>query len=150
MTQKNLFFRSWFYFRQGWSTYFAFIFAAINTLTVTYFLAIEEYPILNSIFPSFFIYVLIVVSIAIPILILVGYIHFKRSNAFRAEADINIEANPHQRRILSNTELLFPILLKLLEINTKISNNEKLSEIETNELNSLKKILQDHMNQNTI
>ena len=150
MTQKNLFFRSWFYFRQGWSTYFAFIFAAINTLTVTYFLAIEEYPILNSIFPSFFIYVLIVVSIAIPILILVGYIHFKRSNAFRAEADINIEANPHQRRILSNTELLFPILLKLLEINTKISNNEKLSEIETNELNSLKKILQDHMNKNTI
>ena len=150
MTQKNLFFRAWFYFRQGWSTYFAFIFAAINTLTVTYFLAIEEYPILNSLFPSFLIYVLIVVSMGIPILVLVGYGHFKRSNAFKAEADINIEANPHQRRILSNTELLFPILLKLLEINTKISNNEKLSEIETNELNSLKKILQDHMNKNTI
>ena len=127
--QKNYFFRAWFYFRQGWSTYFAFIFAAINTLTVTYFLAIEEYPILNSIFPSFLIYVLIIVSIAIPVLILIGYVHFKRSNAFKAEADINIEANPHQRRILSNTELLFPILLKLLEINAKISNSEKLSEI---------------------
>ena len=150
MTQKNLFFRSWFYFRQGWSTYFAFIFAAINTLTVTYFLAIEEYPILNSLFPSFLIYVLIVVSMGIPILVLVGYGHFKRSNAFKAEADINIEANPHQRRILSNTELLFPILLKLLEINTKISNNEKLSEAELNELNSLKEILKDHMNKNTI
>ena len=150
MTQKNLFFRAWFYFRQGWSTYFAFIFAAINTLTVTYFLAIEEYPILNAIFPSFLIYVLIVVSIGIPILVLVGYGHFKRSNAFKAEADINIEANPHFRRILSNTELLFPILLKLLEINTKISNNEKLSEAELNELNSLKEILKDHMNKNTI
>jgi hypothetical protein len=150
MTQKNLFFRAWFYFRQGWSTYFAFIFAAINTLTVTYFLAIEEYPILNSLFPSFLIYVLIVVSMGIPILVLVGYGHFKRSNAFKAEADINIEANPHQRRILSNTELLFPILLKLLEINTKISNNEKLSEAELNELNSLKEILKDHMNKNTI
>jgi hypothetical protein len=147
---KNLFFRAWFYFRQGWSTYFAFIFAAINTLTVTYFLAIEEYPILNSIFPSFLIYVLIIMSIGIPILVLVGYAHFKRSNAFKAEADINIEANPHQRRILSNTELLFPILLKLLELNTKISNNEKLSEIEKNELNSLKEILKDHMNKNTI
>ena len=150
MTQKNLFFRAWFYFRQGWSTYFAFIFAAINTLTVTYFLAIEEYPILNSLFPSFLIYVLIVVSMGIPILVLVGYGHFKRSNAFKAEADINIEANPHFRRILSNTELLFPILLKLLEINTKISNNEKLSEAELNELNSLKEILKDHMNKNTI
>jgi len=147
---KNLFFRAWFYFRQGWSTYFAFIFAAINTLTVTYFLAIEEYPLLNSIFPSFLIYVLIVVSTGIPILVLVGYAHFKRSNAFRAEADINIEANPHQRRILSNTELLFPILLKLLELNTKISNNEKLSEIEKNELNSLQETLKSHMNKNTI
>jgi hypothetical protein len=147
---KNLFFRAWFYFRQGWSTYFAFIFAAINTLTVTYFLAIEEYPILNSIFPSFLIYVLIIMSIGIPILVLVGYAHFKRSNAFKAEADINIEANPHQRRILSNTELLFPILIKLLEVNTRISNNEKLSEVEIIELNSLKEILKEHMNKNTI
>jgi len=150
MTQKNLLFRAWFYFRQGWSTYFAFIFAAINTLTVTYFLAIEEYPILNSIFPSFLIYVLTVVSIGIPILVLIGYAHFKRSNAFKAEADINIEANPHQRRILSNTELLFPILIKLLDYNVKISNNEKLTDKELSELNSLKKILKQHMDNNTI
>tara|TARA_B110001454_G_scaffold214691_1_gene234884 strand:- start:2569 stop:3018 length:450 start_codon:yes stop_codon:yes gene_type:complete len=147
---KNLFFRAWFYFRQGWSTYFAFLFAAINTLTVTYFLAIEEYPILHSIFPSFLIYVLIIMSIGIPILILVGYAHFKRTSAFKAEADINIESNPHFRRILSNTELLFPILIKLLEINTKMSNNEKLSEAELNELNSLKEILKNHMKKNTI
>ena len=37
----------------GWGTYFAFIFAAINTLTVTYYLAIENYPVLKAIFPSF-------------------------------------------------------------------------------------------------
>lgn len=147
---KNFFFRAWFYFRQGWSTYFAFIFAAINTLTVTYYLAIDEYPILNAIFPSFLIYVLTVVSIGIPILILIGYVHFKRSSAFKAEADINIEANPHFRRILSNTELLFPILVKLLELNTKITNNEKLSESEINELNSLKETLKNHMSKNTI
>jgi len=29
---KHTGFRGWFYFRMGWSTYFAFIFAAINTL----------------------------------------------------------------------------------------------------------------------
>jgi hypothetical protein len=148
--QKNYFFRAWFYFRQGWSTYFAFIFAAINTLTVTYFLAIDEYPVLVNIFPTFLIYILVVVSTAIPILVLVGYVHFKRSNAFKAEADINIEANPHQRRILSNTELFFPVLIKLLELITKISNNEKLTEDETKELSSLKKILKEHMSKNTI
>ncbi len=147
---NNLAFRAWFYFRQGWSTYFAFVFAAINTLTVTYFLAIDKYPLLNNIFPSFLTYVLVVVSIGIPILVSVGYVHFKRSNAFKAEADINIEANPHFRRILSNTELLFPILIKLLEFNTKISNNEKLSESEIKELNSLRDIIKNHMDKNTI
>ena len=49
---RNRGFRAWFYFRNGWSLYFAFIFAAINTLTVTYFLAIERYPVLNEIFPT--------------------------------------------------------------------------------------------------
>ena len=148
--RRNLAFRAWYYFRNGWATYFAFIFAAINTLIVTYYLAIEKYPLLHTVFPSFLIYVLVVVSIGIPLLVVVGYIHFKRSSAFEAEADINIEANPHFRRILSNTELLFPILIKLLELNTKISNNEKLSKEEIKELNSLKDVLQNHMSNNTI
>lgn len=148
--KKNYFFRSWFYFRQGWSTYFAFIFAAINTLTVTYYLAIEEYPLLSAIFPSFLIYVLVTVCTAIPILVLVGYVHFKRSSAFKAEADINIEANPHQRRILSNTELFFPILIAILDLSTKISNNEKLSEDEIKELSLLKENLKKYMTKNTI
>ena len=50
-------FRGWYYFRMGWSTYFAFIFAAVNTLTVTYYLAIEKVPTLMSIFPTFIQYV---------------------------------------------------------------------------------------------
>ena len=53
---KNLPFRAWFYFRQGWGTYFAFILAAVNTLTITYYLAIEEAPILKELFPSFIFY----------------------------------------------------------------------------------------------
>jgi hypothetical protein len=148
--KKNYFFRSWFYFRQGWSTYFAFIFAAINTLTVTYYLAIEKYPLLNEIFPTFLIYVLATMSIGIPMLVLVGYIHFKRSSAFKAEADINIEANPHQRRILSNTELFFPILIAILDLTTKISKNEKLSEDEIKELSLLKENLKNYMTKHTI
>ena len=70
--KNNLSFRGWFYFRMGWGTYFAFIFAAINTLTVTYFLAIENYPFLNVIFPSFIQYVLIITSIGVPLLVLIG------------------------------------------------------------------------------
>ena len=148
--KKNYFFRTWFYFRQGWSTYFAFIFAAINTLTVTYYLAIDKIPLINSIFPTFSIYVLVIVSTAVPILILIGYVHFKRSSAFTAETDINVEANRHFRRILSNTELLFHIQMKLLELTIKITNNEKLSQEEIKELNSLKDTIKDHMKKHTI
>ena len=102
---KNPFFRAWFYFRQGWSVYFAFIFAAINTLTVTYYLAIENYPSLKVIFPSFEQYILIVVMVGIPLLIFIGYMHFKRTPSYRSEAEITYESNPYGRRIFVNSEL---------------------------------------------
>ena len=87
--KKTLPFRLWLYFRQGWTTYFAFVFAAINTLTVTYFLAIENYPFLSQVFPSFILYILTVASIGLPLLVVVGYVHFKKSPAYRSEADIS-------------------------------------------------------------
>ena len=114
--KRNLAFRSWYYFRNGWSTYFAFIFAAINTLTVTYFLAIERYPFLHDIFPTFIHYVVILCLTGIPILILIGYAHFKRTSAYRSEADIGMEVNPYFRRILLNTE---PVSYTHLTLPTK-------------------------------
>ena len=57
--KQRIGFRGWFYFRTGWSTYFVFILAAINTLTVTYFLAIDNYPVLKAVFPTFEQYALI-------------------------------------------------------------------------------------------
>lgn len=124
---KTPLFRSWYYFRTGWSVYFAFVFAAINTLVVTYFLAIDNYPILKEIFPTFIVYVTIVVGIGIPILVSVGYMHFKRSPSFRAEAVINFESNPFTRRVLVNSELTLKLNTKLMELILKISQGEKLS-----------------------
>jgi len=98
--------------------------AALNTLTVTYYLAIEKYPLLQTIFPSFFQYVLIIVSIGVPVLILVGYAHWKRTPAYRSEADIWMESNPYQARMLVNSEMLMQINLKLLNLLIKQSKNE--------------------------
>ena len=122
--EKNLPYRGWFYFRTGWSTYFAFLVAGINALTVTFFLAIENYPTLITIFPTFFHYIAIVVSIGVPVLVLVGYVHFKKIKAYRAEQDILIETSPHTRRILQNTEILLPAYLKLTELMMKLSVNK--------------------------
>jgi len=134
-------FRLWFYFRNGWATYFAFLFAAINTLTITYFLVIENYPSLNQIFPTFGHYVVIISLMAIPILIGVGYAHFKRSLAYSAEADIITEAHPYNFRILPgwNTEVVFPLYLTMSEMMIKWSKNEKPDNADIEKL----KIIQD-------
>ena len=78
--KTNLGYRGWFYFRMGWSTYFVFILAAINTLTVTYFLAIDNYPALKAIFPSFEQYVVLIIGTGIPLLVMVGYAHYKKNS----------------------------------------------------------------------
>ena len=148
--EKNLGFRGWFYFRTGWATYFAFIVAAINALTVTFFLAIEKYPLLSMIFPTFFHYVVVVVCIGVPVLVLVGYVHFKRSKSYRAEADIGIETNPHFRRMLQNTEILLPAYLKLTELMVKLSENKKLTDEELKEVSKLQKQLNAHIDKRTI
>ena len=148
--EKNLGFRGWFYFRTGWATYFAFIVAAINALTVTFFLAIENYPSLNVIFPTFFHYIVMVVGVGVPVLILVGYVHFKKSKSYRAEQDILIETSPHFRRILQNTEILLPAYLKLTELMVKLSENKKLTDKELEEVSKLQKQLNEHIDKREI
>ena len=130
--KRNLAFRAWYYFRMGWSTYFAFIFAAINTLTVTYFLAIENYPFLKEMFPSFVHYVIILGLVGVPILISIGYTHFKKSPSFRAESAVSYESNPWALRDLVNSEYNLVLSLKILQMLNKISEKEKsnLSELE--------------------
>jgi hypothetical protein len=146
---KRLPFRAWFYFRQGWTTYFAFVFAAINTLTVTYYLAIDQYSFLTAIFPSFIQYVLVFVIIGVPILITIGYLHWKKTSAYRSEADIWIESNPYMRRMLVNTEKILPLQIKLAEMLLKLSNNEKLTQVEITEISKIKNDLSDYSNLKT-
>lgn len=143
--KKSVPFRTWFYFRLGWSTYFAFVFAAINTLTVTYFLAIDNYPVLSQIFPTFQHYIFTLSVTGVPLLILIGYIHYKKSPAYRSEADVVIESNPHMRRMMTNSETMLGLSLQLLYLITKISNNEKLTETEKTSLSKLQKDLEDYM-----
>lgn len=146
---KHRGFRGWFYFRMGWSTYFAFIFAAINTLTVTFYLAIEKYPLLEFIFPTFIHYVIIMCSIGAPVLIMIGYVHFKRTAARRAEMDVSYETNPYVARTLVNTQILISLSMKLTEIILKLSTEEKLSKEEIVNIRKLHEELNDFVSQRT-
>ena len=147
---KSPFFRAWFYFRNGWSLYFAFIFAAINTLVVTYYLAIDKIPFLLDFFPSFGHYVAVAILIGIPFLIIIGYVHFKRSPAYRSEATIGFEVNPYVRRGLINSEINLELNLMILNLLSKLSNNEKLNEDELNKIQESRTVLNDFINKRSI
>ena len=132
--QKKAGFRGWFYFRQGWSLYFAFIFAGINTLTVTYFLAIERYPALHEIFPTFIHYVFIVSIIGVPLLVFIGFVHYKRSPLYKSEISAAYESNPWMTRLLVNSELTFSLSIKLCNMIIKSQNDKKLTKDELDEI----------------
>ena len=111
----------------------------MNTLTVTYFLAVDNYPSLKLLFPSFEQYIIIIIAIGFPLLILVGYAHFKsgRRGAFQSEVDILVENNPYQRRNTVNGELNLRLNLKLISMLMKISKKETVSEKDLQDIEKL-------------
>ena len=141
-----MFFRFWYYFRIGGCTYFVFVLGAVNTLTVTYFLAVDNYPTLKQLFPSFEIYALYLTTILIPILIVVGYSHFKKTHAFKSEVDVIIESNPYQRRILVNTEATLSINLKLISIIQKMAKEQNIDQEQLDELKEISDELSTYVN----
>ena len=143
-------FRLWQYFRVGWATYFGFIFAALNTIITTYYLAIDNISFLQQVFPTFGHYVISVILIGIPVLIGVGYIHTKRTAAYREEAKIQVETNPHAIRSLENKELMLLVVYKINELLIKKINKNKFIGKEFQEMNTLKQKIQDQNNCRTI
>ena len=148
--KKSTSFRAWFYFRTGWAVYFAFMFAAVNTLVVTYYLAIDNISFLQQVFPTFGHYVISVILIGIPVLIGAGYIHFKKSPGFKSEADIAIESNPHARRNLLNTEAIIAAYLFSNDLMMKMLKDEKLTEDEIKKFTELQDKIKEHFKQRTI
>jgi len=148
--KKNTGFRAWFYFRQGWTTYFAFIFAALNTMVVTYYLAIENIPVLKTVFPSFYAYLALTAALGIPLLIFVGYAHQKKTASYKTEADIYYESNPHALRSLINTEILLELNLKLNEKLIKIISDDKLSEEDIEDLRKLQEKITEFTKERTL
>ena len=143
--KTGLAFRSWFYFRMGWSTYFVFLLGAVNTLTITYFLAIDNYPVLKNIFPTFEQYVVITMFVGIPMLIMFGYAHYKKTKAYKSEIDVLIESNPYLRRNTVNAEINIRLNMKLLALLLKLSKKEQLDKTEYEEIEDIQKTISNFM-----
>ena len=137
--KKKTGFRAWFYLRMGYSIYWAFLFMGINTLTVTYYLAIERAPFLKEIFPSFLHYAIILLIIGIPILVLTGFIHYKKIPGYKSEAEITVESNPYVYKLPPGfwLHVIMPYFRLQSDLLMKMSNNEKLTEKKLEEMKKL-------------
>lgn len=137
-------FRAWYYFRTGYATYLAFIMTGINTLVTVYYLAIASISDLQSVFPSFTVWALTMTAIVAPIGVFIGWLHLKRSPAYRSEVDVSVEANPYYYKLPPGywKEALAPTMLELLRLNLKIISKEPLSASELDSLKNLQKKLE--------
>jgi len=134
-------FRLWFYLRTGYQLYFAFVFAVVNTLTITYFLAIEKAPFLKQLFPDFMTYAIFLLLIGLPILIGTGFIHFKRIPAFKSEQEVAVESNPFIYKLPPGfaRKVKFPLDLLMSKFMIKVLSGEKLTEDEIKEMKEIQK-----------
>ena len=120
------------------------ILAGVNSLVTVYYLAIQSIDGLETIFPSFSIWALVVLSVMVPFAIFIGWLHIKRSQAFSSELELQTEVNPYYYKLPPgySKELLYPTYLTLLKLNIKILNKEALTEEEKKDLVELQKGLE--------
>ena len=82
-------------------------------------------------------------------LIFIGYVHFKRTKARRADMDVSYETNPYVARTLVNTQILVSLNLKLIDVILKQSIEQKLSEQEIDDVKELQKDLSKFISERT-
>ena len=96
---KTFLSRMWLYFRVGHSTYLVFIISFANFIVIFYRFFIQYIPLLSEIFFNLTIFAVAFFIIYVPVSILVGWSHYKRTPLFSSEQDIQVEANPYNYKI---------------------------------------------------
>jgi hypothetical protein len=143
----DLIFRSWYYFRLGYGTYLSFFVGFFQLIVTTYYLAIPKIPFLQEVFGHLVFFVVFTMVAIIPLSVLIGWFHMKRTQAYQTDTVIGVESNPYNYKISpgKETEIFIPyyavvcsLLLKTLERQNLLSAEEKneLEKIRSN-LNTL-------------
>jgi len=103
----KLIFRAWFYFRQGYNVYLAFLIGFASNIVILYKLGIQGNDYLDWLFPSLRVFVIVGLVVAIPAGILTGLYHMKRTAAFAADASVQTEANPYVYKTIGKEKEVF-------------------------------------------
>jgi hypothetical protein len=123
---RRLLFRAWYYFRIGYSTYLIFLLGFLTTIVTVYYLAINNISFLKSVFPSFWLFGIFALVVGVPLAIFMGLFHFKRSEAFSAEVDIGVEANPYYYKVTPGKERELQVPFTVANIDLTLAMARKL------------------------
>lgn len=120
--------RVWYYFRMGYSTYLTFLLGYVSTIVTVYYLAIKNLPTLLDLFPHFVPFAVLATVIGVPLSVLIGWLHLKRSMIYSAEADVATESNPYTYKLSPGVwkEAFGPLLLELLLEQKKLLEAQNL------------------------
>lgn len=84
--------RRWFDFRQGHSVYLIFILSFSNFILIFHRLLIERVPILEGIFPTLWVFLIVFILVYVPVAILIGAWH--RKTQLKIDAEVALRQNP--------------------------------------------------------
>lgn len=136
----KLSYRVWYYFRMGYSTYLSFLIGYGSTLVTVYYLAIKNVPPLLDIFPKFWPFAILSTLTAIPLSVILGWFHMKRSLLYSSEVDVTVESYPYNYKLPPgfNPEVVFPAYLVYLKLLRRLAEqNGFLTEGERAEIEQL-------------
>jgi len=91
-----------------------------------YYLAIRNLPAIESLFPRFGEFSVISTVVGVPIAVLIGWLHLKRSGLWKAELDISAEAHPYNYKLVPGyvSEVYYPAFEILLRLVRNVSEKE--------------------------
>lgn len=147
MKKKTQGFRLFYYFRIGYGSYLAIFIGVANVLTTTYFLAGKKIPWVHQVFPNFESYVAFCIGVGIPIVVIVGWLHYKKIGTYTQEVAISQQYSPYNYKFTPgyNREVFAPAYIAILEMNIKRIKGEKLTQQEIDNITSLEKKLKELM-----
>jgi hypothetical protein len=120
----------------GYNTYLTFLLGYVTTIVTVYYLAINNISLLKIIFPSFWLFCILALVVGVPVSIFMGLFHFKRSQAYSAEVDIGVEANPYYYKVTPGKERELQIPFTVANIDLTLAMARKL-DVLTPELESI-------------
>jgi uncharacterized membrane protein len=108
---------------------------------VLYRLGVVDNTYLRPIFPSLGIFAVIGVLVAVPVGILAGLYHMKRTGAFAADAAIGTESNPYMYKLIpgKEREVYLPLWVLTVRSLAKVLDQQKT--MTTEEKKELEEIL---------